>query len=88
MHSKICIILYLRAVFGWFQNSFVGIERESPYNLSVSYLKGAEQAGARLMFNVMENLGTARKHTYSTLQQYLCMEIASYMHDIVYLNNH
>ena len=61
-------------MFGWFQDSFVGIERESPYNLSVGYLKGAEQAGARLMLNVRENLGTARKYTYSMLQLNLCME--------------
>ena len=64
-------------MFGWFQNSFVGIERESPYNLSVGYLKGAEQADARLMLNVMENLGTARKHPHSMLQQNLCMGTAS-----------
>ena len=67
-------------MFGWFEDSFIGIERESPYNISVGYLKGAEQAGARLMLNVMENLGTARKHLYSTLQQNLCMEVTSYMY--------
>ena len=70
---------YARAVFGWFQNSFIGIERESPYNLSVGYLKGAEQAGVRLMLNVMKNLGTARKHPHSTLQQNLCMGIATWI---------
>jgi hypothetical protein len=45
-------------VFGWLQDSFFGIERESAYNLSVGYLKGAEQAGAStaaLMLNVMTN---------------------------------
>ena len=73
------ISVYVRAVFGWFQNSFAGIERESPYNLSVGYLKGAEQAGARLMLNVMENLGTARKHPHSTLQQNLCMGTATWI---------
>ncbi len=33
-------------MFGWLQDSFFGIERESAYNLSVGYIKGAEQAGA------------------------------------------
>ena len=54
------------AVFGWYQDSFVGIEQESPYNLSVGYLKGAEQAGAsaRLMLNVLTKFMNARKQPY------------------------
>jgi hypothetical protein len=58
--------IFLHTVFGWFQDSFVGIERESAYNLSVGYIKGAEQAGARLMLNVVTNFGTARKHPHFT----------------------
>ena len=42
----------------------VGIERETPYDLSVGYLKGAEQTDARLMFNVMPKFGTASKHPF------------------------
>ena len=55
------------AVFGWFQDSFVGIERESPYNLSVGYLKGADQAGTseELMLNVVMKLMNARKQPCS-----------------------
>ena len=50
-------------MFGWFQDSFIGIERESTYSLSVGYLKGAEQAGtsasADLMLNVVTKFGNA-----------------------------
>ena len=53
----------IHAVFGWFQDSFIGIERESTYSLSVGYLKGAEQAGtstsADLMLNVVIKFGNA-----------------------------
>ena len=43
------------AVFGWVQASLSGIESDSPYNLTVGYLKGAEQVGAdaQLMLNVI-----------------------------------
>ena len=42
-------------MFGWFQNSFVGIEQDSAYSLMAGYLKGAEQTGADviLILNVM-----------------------------------
>ena len=50
-------------MFGWFQDSFAGIEQESTYSLSVGYLKGAEQActskSAELMLNVMTKFGNA-----------------------------
>ena len=55
----------LSTVFGWFQNSFAGIEREIPYNLFVGYIKGAELADARLMFNVMPKFGTASKQHFA-----------------------
>ena len=55
--------MFLHAVFSWFQDSFVGIEQESAYNLSAGYIKGAEQAGAgaALMLNVMTKFSNARK---------------------------
>ena len=63
------------AVFGWFQDSFAGIERESPYILSVGYLKGAEQAGtsAALMLNVIMKFMNARKQlcSYNYCKQYI-----------------
>ena len=59
--------MFLCAVFGWFQDSFIGIEQDPAYNLSAGYLKGAEQAGvgARLMLNVMIKFSSARKHVIS-----------------------
>ena len=55
------------AVFGWFQDSFIGIEQESAYSLPAGYLKGAEQAGAlsaELMLNVMTKFSNAGKQTF------------------------
>ena len=42
----------LSTVFGWFQNSFNGVEQDSAYSLSVGYLKGAEQAGVSSILNL------------------------------------
>lgn len=49
------------AVFGWVQESLSEIEKDSPYNLTVGYLKGAEQVGvdAQLTLNVMIRRGSA-----------------------------
>ena len=58
-------LYFLHAVFGWLQDSFTVIERDSAYNLSAGYLKGAEQAGARMVFNIMTKLQNARKQLYS-----------------------
>ena len=64
-------------VFGWFQDSFAGIERESPYILSVGYLKGAEQAGtsAALMLNVIMKFMNARKQpcSYNIVNSSTCL---------------
>ena len=50
-------------MFGWFEDSFTVIEQGSVYNLSASYLKGAEQAGtgATLLLNVKAKFDNARK---------------------------
>ena len=55
--------LFHCAVFGWLEDSFVGIEQESAYNISAGYLKGDEQvgAGARLMLNVMARFNDTSK---------------------------
>ena len=51
----------IHAVFGWFQDSFIGIERESTYSLSVGYLKGAAgtSASADLMLSIVTKFGNA-----------------------------
>ena len=54
-YPQIAVCSKLSTVFGWFQNSFNGVEQDSAYSLSVGYLKGAEQAGvsSTLILNVM-----------------------------------
>ena len=62
-------------VFGWLQDSFVGMEQESAYNLSAGYLKGAEQAGAgaRITLDVKIVFGNAsKKYTPSCACMILC----------------
>ena len=62
--------MFLHAVFGWFQDSFIGIERESAYNLSAGYIRGAEQAGAgaALILNVMTQFSNARKQPHCIIK--------------------
>ena len=47
-------------MFGWIQTSLSGTEKDSPYSLTVGYLKGAEQVGAdaELTLNVMVRHGS------------------------------
>ena len=50
-----------RAVYGWLQDSFVGVERGTSYSVQMGYLKGAAHAGVDLVFNVSRKLGAAGK---------------------------
>ena len=43
------------SVFGWFQDSFVGIEQELAHTVEVGYLKGAEVAGINISVNVVSH---------------------------------
>ena len=58
---SLCMNIY--TVFGWFQDSFIGMEQEIAHSLSAGYLKGAEQAGdgARMTLNVNRIFGNASK---------------------------
>lgn len=38
------------SVYGWFQDSFTGVEQDSSYLLEVGYQKGAQQASLDLLF--------------------------------------
>ena len=38
------------SVYGWFQDSFTGVEQDLSYLLEVGYQKGAQQAGLDLLF--------------------------------------
>ena len=63
----LCLSLINRAVYGWLQDSFVGVERGASYSVQMGYLKGAAQAGVDLVFNVSRELGTAGKLSQSML---------------------
>lgn len=43
------IILFI-SVYGWFQDSFTGVEQDSSYFIEVGYQKGAHHAGLDLLF--------------------------------------
>ena len=44
--------MFVFTVYGWFQDSFVGVEQELAHTLEVGYLKGAEVAGVNISVNV------------------------------------
>ena len=46
-------------MFGWFQDSFAGVERRQTHVVQAGYQKGAEQAGVDILLNVVSELDTA-----------------------------
>ena len=50
-------------VFGFFQDSFTGVEQGPAYVVQAGYQKGAAQAGQNLTFDVVATPGTASKFT-------------------------
>ena len=48
-------------VFGWYQESFTGVEQESAYMLYAGYLKGRDQAGVAIELRVTSKLDNASK---------------------------
>lgn len=48
--------LYL-SVFGWFQDSYTGVEQESPHVVTAGYWKGAQQVQRNLTFIINERIG-------------------------------
>ena len=63
---KNIIIAYI--VFGWFHDSFTGMEQRQAHTVQAGYQKGAEQANVEILLNVVSELVTASK---------LCMVICS-----------
>ena len=49
------------AVFGWFQDTFIGMEQAASHSVQAGYLKGASHTNNRLEFNVVSKVGTAGK---------------------------
>ena len=44
--------MFVFAVFGWFQDSFVGPEQEIAHTLEAGYLKGAEVSEVNISVNL------------------------------------
>lgn len=57
MHDGILISV----VFGFLEDSFIGMEQGQGYTVQVAYLKGADAATTNLQFNVQDIPGTARE---------------------------
>ena len=51
----------LHAVFGWYQNSFIGVEQEVAYKMQAGYQKGASHTNVNLQFDIASWLDTASK---------------------------
>ena len=56
-------------VFGFFNDSFVGVEQGQGHTVQAGYLKGAAFAGTNLVFTVMDTPGTASEFTVSCFEQ-------------------
>ena len=48
-------------VFGWLQDSFIGMEQGPAHMVHVGYLKGGQLAGVEIILNVMSQLDNASK---------------------------
>ena len=55
-------------VFGFFQDSFIGVEQGQAHTVQAGYLKGAAFARTNLIFNVVDIPGTASELTASCLE--------------------
>ena len=57
------LFLLRQIVFGFFQDSFTGVEQGSGHMVQAGYQKGAAQAGQNLVFDVVDTPGTASEFT-------------------------
>ena len=57
----------MRIVFGFFQDSFTGVEQGPGHMVQAGYQKGAAQAGQNIVFHIMATPGTASKFTLKYL---------------------
>ena len=59
-NSIVCILtIFDSTVFGFFQDSFIGLEQGPGHSVQVGYQKGAQVAAQDLAFNVVSTPGTA-----------------------------
>ena len=59
MSCVLSICQLLSIVFGFFQDSFSGVEQGPGHMVQAGYQKGAAQAGQNLVFSVVDTPGTA-----------------------------
>ena len=67
-------------VFGWYQESFTGVERESAYVLYAGYQKGGYQAGTEIELRVTSKLDNASKMLKLWINFYRFVRCYSHMH--------
>ena len=70
MSCVLSICQLLSIVFGFFQDSFTGVEQGPGHMVQAGYQKGAAQAGQNLVFNVMDRTATASE-LMSTMNVFL-----------------
>ena len=56
-------------VFGFFNDSFVGVEQGQGHTVQAGYQKGAQSAGTNLVFDVTNTPGTASEFTVLVLNR-------------------
>ena len=56
-------IFFIKIVFGFFNDSFVGEEQGQGHTVQVGYQKGAASAATNLIFSVINIPGTASEST-------------------------
>ena len=54
-------------MFGWFNDSITGVEQGPGISIPVGYQKGAAQVAQNLVFDVIDQPGTARTYVYSVI---------------------
>ena len=60
--GRMKVNLYFNVVFGWFQDSFTGMELKSDaHMINAGYLKGGEHAGVEIVLEVTSQLYNASK---------------------------
>ena len=64
-HFNVEISPNIIIVFGFFQDSFTGVEQEQGHTVQAGWQKGAAEAGVNLIFNVVNTPGTASEFTAS-----------------------
>ena len=66
--AMICIF-FIKIVFGFFQDSFIGVEQGQGHTVQAGYQKGAAFTATNLVFTVMDTPSTASEFTVLVLNR-------------------